>query len=244
MCGSNALIALETAQASKTYPSNEFTVTVLKTIGSNPEWASFGIEPTPGFIDTVQGAVGVAECTQSSGWQTKDFGSVFVGCNVVPPSVLSQLGSGFGCPPSTPTSGNSGAFSVLAPATTAPVVDECSLPITTAADGNVSPLTCLDGGVNVLAWNQLASDHPVLMTLGPGATPTQVEQAACTDLSQNTRTIPITVSTEEIAAVYYGWKFPSDPLDGGLYLTEGKCSNGGSTGSSGTTGNSGIAGNS
>ena len=104
MCGSNALIALETAQASKTYPSNEFTVTVLKTIGSNPEWASFDITPTPGFIDTVQGAVGVAECTQSSGWQTKDLGGAFVGCNVVPPSVLSQLGPGFGCPPPTTTS--------------------------------------------------------------------------------------------------------------------------------------------
>src|SRR5436305_1207985 len=56
-------------------------------------------------------------------------------------------------PSTARTTTTSSARAILAPATVPPVADECSLQTTDAADGNVFPLLCPAGGVNVTAWN-------------------------------------------------------------------------------------------
>ncbi len=108
LCGTDALVTAATAQVAQTFPTNEFTINVLKTLGADPEWASFNVTARPAYSDTFQDAQGVAECTPSGGWQIKDIGGVFVGCNVVPISIRSQLDLQGGCPPSGST-GDSGS---------------------------------------------------------------------------------------------------------------------------------------
>ncbi|MHB8571744.1 MAG: hypothetical protein ACYDAY_02145 [Candidatus Dormibacteria bacterium] len=109
--------------------------------------------------------------------------------------------------PATPSA--TSARIVLAPATTAPAVDECDQQLAYAADGNVSPLACSDGRLNVRAWRALAQDNPSVMTLGPYATPAQVHAAACMDVQRST--IPIEQSVVDIATIYYGWQFGTRP---------------------------------
>jgi hypothetical protein len=107
------------------------------------------------------------------------------------------------------------ATAILAPATVLPVSAECSLPILKDADGNVTPLLCPDGGVNVRAWRVYARGHlsngpphwSKVMSLGRGATANQVFDAMCTDQLQVYDAGPITYSAEQLAAAYYGWRF-------------------------------------
>lgn len=97
---------------------------------------------------------------------------------------------------------------ILAPATTPPVVDECSLSILTTADGNAKPLFCPDGGINVLAWNfYVGEGFSPLLGLGPSASEATVIQTMCTDYQG----IPRGESAASLAAAYYGWSFTSDP---------------------------------
>jgi hypothetical protein len=56
------------------------------------------------------------------------------------------------------------------------------------------------------------------MSIGPDATPGQVQTALCADL--RTSTIPIETSVYRISALYYGWSFGIDPTD---VLTNGGC---------------------
>jgi hypothetical protein len=105
---------------------------------------------------------------------------------------------------------------ILAPATTEPVSDECSIPITQTADGNPDPATCPGGGVNVLAWNYMAKNYPSILGLGANATEAQVFQAMCT--APNPVGGEFSLTAQE-AATYYGWSFagalnnwyPGDP---------------------------------
>jgi len=98
---------------------------------------------------------------------------------------------------------------VLAPATVPPVSAECVEQLTYFEDGNISPVTCPNGGVNVLAWRALTDPGPngddAIFTLGPYATPDQVLTATCAYYLHD-ETIPIVTSAEGIAAAYYGWK--------------------------------------
>ncbi len=98
---------------------------------------------------------------------------------------------------------------VLPPATVPPRVDECIQQLTFGADGNVWPVSCVNGDLNVLAWQEIAKGNPLIMTLGPYATPDQVEEALCSDLRNST--IPIATSAYQISALYYGWSFGVDP---------------------------------
>jgi hypothetical protein len=111
---------------------------------------------------------------------------------------------------------------VLPPATVPPKVDECTQQLTFGADGSVGPVSCANGDLNLLAWQEIAKGNPLVMTLGPYATPGQVEEALCSDLSNST--IPIASSAYQIAALYYGWSFAVDPsqilLDGGCPTTD------------------------
>lgn len=108
--------------------------------------------------------------------------------------------------PATTTTSNP-ALHVLSPQTTPPVSDECSIPLTYSADGNAMPFLCPNGGVNVFAWNDYASNHLLVMGLGTGATPSEVLNAMC---SQTNTTNPIESSAEELAAAYNGWTFGND----------------------------------
>ena len=93
---------------------------------------------------------------------------------------------------------------VLSPATTAPVGDECALTLTYDEDGNVTPLTCPDGGVNVWAWehyNRVAT----VMALGRDVSVSAITQAMCFDYGHGLGTNPLTISASQLAAAYYGW---------------------------------------
>jgi hypothetical protein len=103
----------------------------------------------------------------------------------------------------------------LAPATTAPVVDECSARLQIGADGNAGPLTCGRGKLNVLAWQYFAKNNPLVMSLGPNVIPDQVLRAMCSDLhaaAPETSTVPIEISVYRLSALYYGWQFGVDPV--------------------------------
>lgn len=99
---------------------------------------------------------------------------------------------------------------MLPPATSPPVKPDCTLQLVYDADGNVTPLLCASGGVNVLAW-QLYAGHPgtypELFRLGPFASPTQVYSAMCSDYHDVFGTNPLTISAEHLAGAYYGWRF-------------------------------------
>lgn len=108
---------------------------------------------------------------------------------------------------------------MLPPAVVGPVSTECSMPLTNHADGNVAPLLCPSGGVNVPGWQHYAlgyvGSRPMswskTLGLGPGATSAQVLAAMCSDYANVYGTNPLTVSAEHLAAAYYGWKFSPDP---------------------------------
>lgn len=106
-------------------------------------------------------------------------------------------------------------MTVLPPATVPPVSAECSLTLTHEADGNVTPLLCPAGGVNIAAWRYYRQGSvdakPATtsrtMALGRAASASQVLHAMCTDYSNVYGTNPLTLSAEQLAAAYYGWHF-------------------------------------
>jgi hypothetical protein len=110
---------------------------------------------------------------------------------------------------------------ILPPATVPPKVDECTQQLLFGADGSVGPITCANGDLNALAWQEIAKGNPLVMTLGPYATPGQVTEAMCADMRNST--IPIETSAYKISALYYGWQFGVDPsqtlLNGGCPTT-------------------------
>jgi hypothetical protein len=104
---------------------------------------------------------------------------------------------------------------ILLPAKVSPVSDECHLPVTRAEDGNVDPLLCAGGGVNIVAWARYAHGHvgslpttaSKTMALGRDANATSVVAAMCSDYAAVYGTNPLTISGEKLAAAYYGWTF-------------------------------------
>jgi hypothetical protein len=119
------------------------------------------------------------------------------------------LGAGSSPAPTSPATQTptTTAAAALPPAVVPPVpgVSECSVTLQVGADGNAGPLSCPDGGINVLAWNYFAKNHPLVLALTPDASVQQVEAAMCADV--RTSTIPIETSTGELAFRYYGWTF-------------------------------------
>ena len=82
--------------------------------------------------------------------------------------------------------------------------------LTTSGDGNVSPLLCPDGGVNVRAWRVYATNNLLVMEQPRNASEYQVVQALCSDLADGHTTLTIEDSAEELAAHYNGWSFGGD----------------------------------
>ncbi len=127
---------------------------------------------------------------------------------------------------------------ILAPAGVAPVRDECSHSLVDDADGNVAPLLCANGDVNILAWRWYAKgwvNHgpfvwSTTMALGRYATYRQVVAAMCVDMVNTYGTIPMTLSSETLAAAYHGWHFARDPasefeMELARHANEGKTGN-------------------
>ncbi|HVA10185.1 MAG TPA: hypothetical protein VNG12_26005, partial [Acidimicrobiales bacterium] len=71
------------------------------------------------------------------------------------------------------------ARAILSPATTPPVINECSVAITPSADGSPSPAFCQDGSINVLAWQDMAGTYPGILALGTNASESQVLETMC-----------------------------------------------------------------
>lgn len=104
---------------------------------------------------------------------------------------------------------------VLSPATVPPVVGLCSAQLSYGADGNAAPLFCSNGEINRLAWSYFAKVNLRVTTLGPNASPSDVESAVSTDMNGSS-TGPIECSAYQLAAVYYGWSFGIDPTSGAI----------------------------
>ncbi|HVC75439.1 MAG TPA: hypothetical protein VND96_02865 [Candidatus Micrarchaeaceae archaeon] len=97
---------------------------------------------------------------------------------------------------------------VLPPAKVPSVVGLCTQQLSYAADGNASPLFCSNGEVNRLAWTYFADLNLLVMSLGSSATPGDVEAAVASDLNGSEA---IECSAYQLATVYYGWNFGTDP---------------------------------
>jgi len=100
----------------------------------------------------------------------------------------------------------SSARQTLSPATTPPVVNECSLPISQTVDGSPYPTTCPGGGgINVTAWRYIAISYSNILGLGANASEQQVFQTMCKSPTPGGQ---VTVAAQ-VAAIYYGWSFAS-----------------------------------
>jgi len=99
---------------------------------------------------------------------------------------------------------------ILPPQTTPPVSDECSEPLAYSADGNATPLLCPAGGVNRLAWNDYASNHLLVMQLGPNSSASQVYGAMCSDSAAGNTTNTIESAAEQLTSEYNGWSFGNE----------------------------------
>jgi cytoskeletal protein RodZ len=123
-------------------------------------------------------------------------------------------------------SAQSNQYSILSPATVPSKVAECSELLTFNSADDPGPVTCANGQLNVKEWNALATLEPTVLSLGYNATTAQVQSALCADVNAtlsdaNTDNSSIVEATVyQIAALYYGWNFPSNPS---AALTNGTC---------------------
>ncbi|HUD05881.1 MAG TPA: hypothetical protein VMR18_03150 [Candidatus Saccharimonadales bacterium] len=118
------------------------------------------------------------------------------------------------------------SYAILSPATVPSKTPECSQTLTYQSNGNSEPVKCANGYLNTLEWNALAALEPKVMTLGYGATESQVQTDLCSDASDsdsdaNTGSSNVIEDTTyQISALYYGWNFSSDPS---VVLRNGTC---------------------
>lgn len=119
------------------------------------------------------------------------------------------------------TSVANSAYAVLSPATVPSKTMECSLGITYAGNGVPGPVQCSNGDLNSTEWNALAALEPSVLMLGYNVNASQVQTALCNDVSANISN-PIELTVYQIASLYYGWNFSSNPS---VVLTNGTCNN-------------------
>jgi hypothetical protein len=136
-------------------------------------------------------------------------------------STSSSAASSTSTRPATSTTLGS-VYTVLAPATTRPAYKECVAPVSTDANGTVTPLQCADGAINVLAWKHYAPTAATILGLGSSATSSQVVSALCS--AKSTLTTPILEDAFRLAYVYYGWTFSSNLAEDTLVNQPNACS--------------------
>ena len=100
---------------------------------------------------------------------------------------------------------------VLPPATDPPVAQLCSKAVVASADGNASPLFCLSGAVNVLAWQFYSDISQSILSLGLNPNEGQPQAAMCDDIAHNGAKPAQEADAYRLAAAYYGWMFTFDP---------------------------------
>ncbi len=95
----------------------------------------------------------------------------------------------------------------LLPATTPPVVAECSSPIHYARYVVPEPSRCAGGGVNADAWDAFALAGLRVLALGPDATLAQVRRAMCADDAVRYDSSALLEDrAEALSAAYHGWR--------------------------------------
>lgn len=106
-------------------------------------------------------------------------------------------------------------WAVLPGTHNSPAKKECAVPIVLTEDGNVHPLLCHGGGVNVGAWLFYEHLRPSIMAMGRYATPRQVFTLMCNlprdkanGFNRNL-TLPEYEHSYSLASAYNGWKFTS-----------------------------------
>ena len=98
----------------------------------------------------------------------------------------------------------------LPPAPDRPVSYYCRHSLLHDEDGNVQPLTCAQGHVNILAWKWYADNAPVPILALPRSTSlVDVEKALCRPQSS---TEPMRISEYKLASIYNGWHFKQNPI--------------------------------
>jgi hypothetical protein len=113
----------------------------------------------------------------------------------------------------TPVNSQNIPPTILKPAVVQSRVDECSTNLSYASNGNISPIQCSDGSLNILAWKALSALEPKVMKLGYSPTLAQLQTALCDDAndadvdSNSSITLPLETSIYQISSLYYGWHF-------------------------------------
>lgn len=119
----------------------------------------------------------------------------------------------------SPSNSSSNQYPTLTPATVPSKIAVCNQQISFTSNGDSGPVTCTNGDLNATEWNALAANEPQVLTLGYGATFTQVQASLCRDTSTNESNV-IEQTIYQIATLYYGWSFPSNPS---VVLANGTC---------------------
>lgn len=103
-----------------------------------------------------------------------------------------------------------GPRAVLPLAVGPPVGDECQRRVVVGADGDVGPLRCPGGGVNVNAWDDYVQLRPALLSAGRRATARAAVRWFCG--AGQPAEIGVTYAemdaVAQLAAAYYGWRWP------------------------------------
>ncbi len=129
----------------------------------------------------------------------------------IEPSELNPISGSWNCSDRSSARSAPSPLPRLQPASVPPSVGECVQAIETSPDGNVSPLTCADGSVNIPAWDALTRDDISVLGLGPHATVANVRAALCQVRSQTPQDDSTQESAVQIAAAYYGWQLGASP---------------------------------
>lgn len=96
-------------------------------------------------------------------------------------------------------------------ATAAPMVGECAASLQHQPSEAVTPLTCPDGSVNVLAWDYLIRYNYEVQALGSTPSLGELEGAFCSKYQVQATPEPVAIDLYQIAAAYYGWHFFANP---------------------------------
>lgn len=99
-----------------------------------------------------------------------------------------------------------GSPGVLAPAHAPASLALCHAPLTTLADGTVTPLTC-DQALNAAAWAHYGPLAPRTLTAGRGVGLDQVRADLCADSAVAHLSLPQARQAGRLASLYYGWPF-------------------------------------
>jgi len=99
--------------------------------------------------------------------------------------------------------------SILSPALVLPRQGECIEQLVYDADGNVQPLLCPNGEVNVPAWKHYANlGYAPILGLGPQTDEHNAKAALC---ALQNATLPERLAEWTLVSAYHKWQFSPNP---------------------------------